>query len=322
MIAIRLALAFALAGPQLIEIKPVLATEQVGQDADDPAVWIHPKDPQKSLILGTNKVAGPDGALVVMDLEGKVRQRVTGIDRPNNVDVRGDLAAVTERLKSRVRLFNVSESGVTDSGSFPVFEGQQGPAAAPMGIALYRRPRDGALFAIVGRKNGPTTGYLWQYRIEGTKATKVREFGNYSGGADGEIEAIAVDDELGFVYYADESCCIRKWHADPDHPRAAREVATFGQDGFQLNREGIAVHKDYVVCTDQIPGGSQYKLYSRRGDQKNPVAVLAGTADSTDGIEVVSRPMGSRFPNGFLVAMNSSGKNFLLFAWPDALGRK
>jgi 3-phytase len=322
MIFVRLALAFAMAGPQIVDIKPVIATEQVGRDADDPAVWIHPTDPQKSLILGTNKVAAPDGALVVLDLEGKVRQRVTGIDRPNNVDVRGDLAAVTERLKSRVRLFHVKESGVTDSGSFPVFEGEQGPAAAPMGIGLYRRPRDGALFAIVGRKNGPASGYLWQYRIDGTKATKVREFGNYSGGADGEIEAIAVDDELGFVYYADESCCIRKWHADPDHPRAGREVATFGHEGFQLNREGIAVHENYIVCTDQIPGGSHYRLYSRRGNQKNPVAVLKGTADSTDGIEVVSRPMGSRFPNGFLIAMNSSGKNFLLFAWPDALRRK
>jgi 3-phytase len=95
MTLVRLALAFAMAGPQIIEIKPVLATEQVGQDADDPAVWIHPKDPRKSLILGTNKVAAPDGALVVLDLEGKVRQRVTGIDRPNNVDIRGDLAAVT-----------------------------------------------------------------------------------------------------------------------------------------------------------------------------------------------------------------------------------
>jgi 3-phytase len=322
MLVVRLALAFAFATPQVVEIKPAIATEQVGQDADDPAVWIHPDDPQKSLILGTNKVAAPDGALVVFDLEGKVRQRVTGIDRPNNVDIRGDLAAVTERLKSRVRLFNVSESGVTDAGAFPVFEGQQGPAAAPMGIALYRRPRDGALFAIVGRKNGPASGYLWQYRIEGTKATKVREFGNYSGGAEGEIEAIAVDDELGFVYYADESCCIRKWHADPDHPGAGREVATFGHDGFQLNREGIAVHEDYIVCTDQIPGGSEYRLYSRRGDQKKPVAVLKGTADSTDGIEVVSRPMGRRFPNGFLVAMNSSGKNFLLFAWPEVLRRK
>jgi myo-inositol-hexaphosphate 3-phosphohydrolase len=89
-----------------------------------------------------------------------------------------------------------------------------------------------------------------------------------------------------------------------------------------LNREGIAVHNDYIVCTDQIPGGSQYRLYSRRRNQKNPIAVLAGTADSTDGIEVVSRPMGSRFPNGFLVAMNSSGKNFLLFAWPEAMRRK
>jgi 3-phytase len=48
-----MALAFAMAAPQVIDMKPVLATEQVGQDADDPAVWIHPTDPQKSLILGT-----------------------------------------------------------------------------------------------------------------------------------------------------------------------------------------------------------------------------------------------------------------------------
>lgn len=306
-----------LAAPLVIDLRPHIATEPVGEDADDPAVWIHPKDPSRSLILGTNKVAAPGGALVVFGMDGRVRQRIEGIDRPNNVDAEGDLAVLTERLKSGLRLFHVAESGVRQIGFVPVFEGQTGEAAAPMGIALYKRPRDGAVFAIVGRKTGPAQGYLWQYRIEGTRATKVREFGAFSGGA-GEIEAVAVDDEHGFVYYADEECCIRKWHADPDHPQATREVGTFGREGFKGNREGIAIHRDYIVCTDQIPGGSEYRLYRRKGDQSAPVAILRGPADSTDGIEVVSRAMGPQFPRGFLIAMNSRGKDFLLFPWPMA----
>lgn len=186
-----------------------------------------------------------------------------------------------------------------------------------MGIALYRRPADGAVFAIVGRKSGPAQGYLWQYRIEGSKATKVREFGAFSGGQS-EIEAIAVDDENGYVYYADEDCCIRKWQADPDHPQAGREVATFGREGFQGNREGIAIRKTgngggYVICTDQIPNASRYYVFRRSGDQTAPVALLRGTADSTDGLESVSGP------RNLLIAMNSKDHNFLLFRWPSSL---
>src|SRR5437867_10037552 len=68
-------------------LRPALATEKVSRDADDPAIWIHPTDPARSLILGTNKTRAPDGALVVFGLDGKIRQTVAGLDRPNNVDV-------------------------------------------------------------------------------------------------------------------------------------------------------------------------------------------------------------------------------------------
>jgi 3-phytase len=302
-----------------IDLDLAFATEPAGADADDPAVWVDRGNPAGSLILGTNKAAAPDGALVVYGLDGKLRQRLAGIDRPNNVDVEGDLAALTERFQRRVRLFRIRNGIVKASGSFPVFEGQQGEMAAPMGIALYRRPRDGALFAIVGRKTGPAQGYLWQYRLDGNKAVKVREFGAFSGG-DSEIEAIAVDDELGFVYYADESCCIRKWHADPDHREADREVAAFGREGFSGNREGIAVWaqsggEGYIVCTDQLPAASRYFVFRRRGDQGAPVAVLRGAADSTDGLEAAPAL-------NLLIAMNSVGRNFLAFRWPRALSAR
>lgn len=347
------ALAAAALSPEPVRLKPAVATESAGDDADDPAIWVHPKDASRSLVLGTNKAAAPRGALVVYDLEGRVRQRIEPLDRPNNVDVeygirlggrRADIAVVTERYQKRLRVFRIDEKtgmleDVSSGGGIPVFEDREGRGREPMGIALYRRPRDGAIFAIVSPKEGPLDGYLQQYLLEddGTGRVKgrlVRSFGAFSGA--GEIEAVAVDDELGYVYYADEDVGIRKYHADPDHPMAGKELAFFGRTGYQGNREGLALYatgkgRGYLISTDQIPGNSRYLLYRREGSAADPhdhsevVAVLEGGADATDGIEAVSRPLGRAFPRGLLAAMNSAGKNFFLFNWADvdaALGRR
>lgn len=340
-----LPLAFLTLAPSVtpVTIRSTIATQAVGSDADDPAIWVHPRDPARSLILGTNKSAAPDGALVVYGLDGRIRQTIAGIDRPNNVDVeyglplageRIDIAVLTERLQHRLRVFRIAAdgSGLTDlssSGGLPVFTGESGERAAPMGIGLYRRPRDGAVFAIVSRKEGPREGYLWEYRLEDdgqgrVRATKVRAFGRFSGA--GEIEAVAVDDALGYVYYADEQEGLHKWRADPDHPEADRELAVFGRDGFRGDREGIALYTradgtGYLIATDQLPGSSEYHLYRREGEPGRPhdhsrlLKVVQGGADETDGIDVTSAPLGVRFPHGLLAAMNSRGRNFLLFDW-------
>ena len=324
-------LAGAPAIPEFLDLRPAVRTQAVGNDPDDPAIWIHTKDPARSLIIGTNKVKAPDGAIVVFGLDGTVRQTVAGLDRPNNVDIEGDLAVATERLKSQLRFFRIKPDGsgitdVTSAGNTGVFADRQGEEAAPMGVSLYKRPRDGALFAIVAPKTGPRTGYLAQYRLENdqnkhVRATFVRYFGTFSGA--GEIEAVAVDDALGHVYYADEGNGIHKYHADPDHKDAARELAHFGTEGFKADREGIAIYArrdgtGYIVCTDQIEGGSEYRVYARKGEHKL-VTVLRGGADSTDGLEITSRPVGPGFPNGFMIAMNSKDRNFLIYKWPEAL---
>jgi 3-phytase len=317
--AASLLLLFAV--PPLIQIQPAVTTETLPADPDDPAVWVHPNDAAQSLVIATIKAAAPAGGLAVFSLDGKLLQTVGPLNRPNNVDVEQnvdgiDLAIATERFNNRLIAFRIDPASrrLSEAGTLPVFE-------APMGIGLYRRPKDGAVFAIVSRKSGPSGSYLWQYRLHvrdgQIRGEKVREFGAFSG--TGEIEAVAVDDELGYVYYADEDFGIRQYHADPDHPDAGRELLVFAQDGFQGNREGIAIYRQrngagFIVCTDQIPGGSRYRLYDRRNPRRL-VAVLHGPADSTDGIEVASGAFGSRFPRGFLVAMNSGPRNFLLFDW-------
>ena len=328
-------------------IKAAYATAQVPDDPDDPAIWVHPTDPSRSLIVGTVKVAAPTGAVVVFGLDGHIRQVIAGIDRPNNVDVEYgfrlgseevDLVVATERLKRQLRVFRVdaAEGRLIDLGGIPILDGQPGEAGAPMGIALYRRPGDGAIFAIVAPKTGPRTDYLWQYRLtdagDGRVGARfVRRFGNFSATSvreENEIEAVAVDDALGFVYYADEADGIHKWHADPDHPEAGRELAVFGRSGFRGDREGIAVYAlpdgtGYIVCTDQLERNSEYHVYSREGVPGNPhdhsreLGVLQGGADSTDGLEISSRPLGQALPHGVLIAMNSAPRNFLVFRWQD-----
>jgi 3-phytase len=331
--------AVLLAAAQPFDVQHLIATDPVADDADDPAIWVNPADASKSLIIGTNKVAAPKGALVVFGLDGKTRQVVAGLDRPNNVDIEYgfklgrasiDIAVTTERLKRRLLVHRVDSEGLRQIGIIPVLEGRSGEHGAPMGIALYKRPRDGVIFAIVAPKDGPRQDYLVQYRIEsddagGVRGVKVREFGRFSGS--GEIEAVAADDHLGYVYYADEGDGLHKYHADPDHPNAAHELAWFAREGYRSDREGIAIYTrnngtGYILSTDQIAGNSEIHIFPREGapgrpHQHDEIKVVRGRADTTDGLEVTSTPLGPRFPAGIMVAMNSGARNFLMYRWED-----
>lgn len=316
-------------------IQPRVITEPVRHDSDDPAIWIHPTAPEKSLIVATDKHT--DGALYVYNLEGKIVQRVGGLKRPNNVDIASgfvlggkavDIAVTTEREEQRLRVFRLPEMTSVERGDLVVFGGDR--TRAPMGIALYRRPRDGALFAIIGGKTGPAEGYLAQYRLgdNGTgrvKLTLVRQFGRYSGKK--EIESIAVDADLGYVYCSDETVGVRKYAADPDAPDANRELALFGTGGFASDHEGISIYKvdertGYLLVSDQQ--ANQFRIYSREGQPGKPHehtllrTVRVATIES-DGSEVTSRALGPRFPHGLFVAM-SEGRVFHYYAWEDIAG--
>jgi 3-phytase len=332
--------ALLLAPTSVLYWQPASQTAAVQGDADDPAIWINPINPEKSLIIGTDKTGN---ALYVFDLKGKIVQKIGGILRPNNVDVEyglplagrtTDIVVATERNARRLRIFAIDSTSlrlrdITDPKGATVFAGQEGDSAAPMGIALYRRPKDGAIYAVVSRKAGPSGAYLWQYRLVPTaggrvRLHKVREFGQFSG--DGEIEAVAVDDQLGYVYYADENYGILKYHADPEHPEASKLLAVFGKEGFEGDREGIAVYstrgdKGYLLCVDQRPQRSVVYVFRREGtsanrhDHQQPVAVIHTHSDETDGIEVTAYPLGTQFRQGLLVMMNSQARNFHLYRW-------
>jgi 3-phytase len=321
-----------LAEPAPDAIKPRVVTEPTKYDTDDPAIWINPAEPAKSLIIGTDKDS--EGALYIYDLEGKIINRVGGLKRPNNVDVgyglilNGkpvDIAVTTEREMQRLRIYRLPEMIGVDAGNLVVFDGDK--TRAPMGIALYKRPRDGAMFAFVGGKSGPPLGYLAQYLLtdDGSgqvKITLVRQFGRYSGKK--EIEAIAVDAELGYVYYSDETFGVRKYAADPDAPDANEELALFGTSGFAGDHEGICLYKNsdgtgYILVSDQQ--ANRFQIFKREGEPGRPhehtwIKNVSVQAIESDGSDVTSVALGPKFPHGVLVAM-SNGRTFHYYSWDD-----
>lgn len=309
-------------------LKPTVVTEALPHDTDDPAIWIHPTDASKSIIVGTDKDS--DGGLYAFDLNGKILKKSIPLKRPNNIDIaygliidgkKIDIAVTTERESNKIRVFSLPDLEPIDNGGIPVFEGEE--LRDPMGVSLYTRPTDGKIFAVVGRKSGPSGSYLWQYELSGSgkfaTAKVVRKFGAYSGKK--EIEAIAVDNELGTIYYCDEQFGIRKYKADPAL-NDNKELALFGKTGFKADNEGIAIYKKtdstgYILVSNQQ--SNTFMVYPREGANGNPnnYPLLAEIPTSTiecDGADVTSINLGGNYKKGLFVAM-SNGMTFHYYAW-------
>jgi len=321
-------------------VLPRVITQKVKHDSDDPAIWINPADSTHVMIIGTDKGGDlGDGGLFAFDLSGNLIDSVRPLKRPNNVDVayslplgnkRVDIAVCTERLTRSIRVFSLPYLQPVDGGGIAVFEGEPDTLRDAMGIALYTNPVDKNIYAIVGRKSGPQDGtYLWQYLLEddGTgkvKGTLKRKFGFYSGRK--EIESIAVDNELGYVYHSDEMFGIHKSYAHPDSSNV--ELALFGTSGFTADIEGISIYKltsttGYLLVSDQQ--ANQFRIFPREGNKTNPhqhneIAVIRTATLESDGSDVTSTALPG-FPHGLFVAMTDDG-TFQYYAWEDIAGKK
>ncbi|WP_367913351.1 phytase [Leadbetterella sp. DM7] len=320
------------------EARPVIITEAVKHDSDDPAIWINREDPAQSLIIGTDK--DQDGALYVFDLNGKIVKDkvVSGLKRPNNVDIAyglllngkpTDIAVTTERFTHKLRVFSLPDMQAIDNGGLDMFTGETGEGYRDlMGISLYTA-QDGKLYAIVGRKNGPAEGYLWQYLLSDNgqgkvKADLIRKFGTYSGKK--EIESIAVDNELGYIYYSDEQTGVRQYYADPEKGNA--ELALFATKGFAEDNEGISIYKltdstGYILVSDQ--GANRFQVFRREGTAAAPfehthLKTVPVAARQSDGSDIVHVPLNSTFKHGLFVVM-SNDRTFHYYRWEDIAGK-
>jgi 3-phytase len=149
-------------------------------DADDPAIWVHPTKPERTVVLGTLK----EGGLAAFDLQG----RTLGVypapaapnpdakpSRFNNVDVLGDvrvagrrrnLAFVSDRGRDRIRVYELDSRGsaagarvvtdVTDPQARPVFsasEAEVDDQRNAYGLAAGVDRRTGTPLVLANRRN-------------------------------------------------------------------------------------------------------------------------------------------------------------------------
>jgi 3-phytase len=323
---------------EIVVEQPLIISDTVENDTDDPAIWINPQDPAQSIVIGTDK--NEKGGLYSFDMAGKIiaGKTIKGLQRPNNVDLEyglmlkgkpTDIAVVTERLTHKLRIFSVPDMKAVDNGGIPVFSGDTTTGYRDlMGIALFKSGK-GKIYAIVGRKTGPTDGhYLWQYELSdngngAVKATLVRKFGQYSG--KNEIESIYVDDVLGYVYYSDEGTGVRKYYADPDKGDA--ELALFATTGFAQDHEGISMYATsdstgFILVSDQQ--AQAFQIFPREGISTNVHAhpllrKVKVAALESDGSEMIALPINAQFKNGLFVAM-SADKTFHYYLPETILG--
>jgi 3-phytase len=301
---------------------PDFVTDTTLNDTDDPAIWIHPTDPMQSLILGTDK-GDSNGGIYVFDLKGKLQKSITGLTRPNNIDIEygfvldgdtTDIAVFTQRDGDNIRVLRLPEMTFIDGGGIPVFVGDT--VQSPMGVGLYKEPQSGAIYAIISRKNGADGSYLWQYQLKASRgkvqAKVVRKFGAFKGGK--EIESVAVDDELGFVYYSDEGQGVRKYYAHPDSNNTA--LAFFAKQDFKEDHEGISIYKTgittgYILVSDQQ--ADRFHVFTREAPHRR-VAIIPVSTRESDGSEVTNLAFGQLYPKGFFVAM-SDDRTFQIYRW-------
>ena len=320
----------------LISVSPVLETEPVpGSDdaADDSAIWIHPDDPSQSIIIGTDK----KGGLALYDLRGHQLQYLPE-ERTNNVDIRYsfplgnekiDLVSATGKTSKSIALFRVD----------PDTRLLQNIAARtlkvgldePEGICMYKSSISGSFYAIITGKDGGVEQWeLLPSEDTMVDAVKVRSFH-----AGSKSEGCVTDDELGFLYIAEEKVGIWKYGAEPDTEATRMKIDSTGPHGhLEADVEGLAIYKaengsGYLLASSQ--GNNTFVVYERDGSNEHigTFNIIDNDDDGidgvshTDGIEVTNCELDDNFPRGVFVAHDDdntnpdANQNFKLVSWQD-----
>lgn len=326
-----------------VETQPVSAN-MTDDAADDPAIWVHPKDSSKSVIYGTNKRSG----LAVYNLEGEQLQYLP-IGSINNVDVRYncefgetkfDLAAATNRTTQAIDVFTI------DSGSgllTPLFTFSPTEAIDDTyGFCLGQDRKNKRLFAYVNGKNGVVEQWEIQ-KSDDWSASLARSLKVPT-----QTEGMVCDDLLGVLYVGEEESGIWKFDSAPNgaiEGTLINESKVANNASITYDLEGLSIYyldetTGYLIASSQ--GNHSYAVFEREGTNKYLGSFsLEGNdridgVEETDGLDVINLPLGERFESGLFVAQdgynfktskNEEGEsqNFKIVSWSkiaEALGLK
>ena len=293
--------------------------DSTASNQDDMAIWVHPSDKAKSLIIGSDKV---NGNVYVYDLSGTTLQIVSDTGgQPGNIDVRYnfslsgqlvDITAFNDRSKGIIRVFKIDPNSRTltriDSGSITT-----SPATPNYGFGLYYNKTSQKFYALTTKNGG---GPVVQIELKDAGGGKIGGSIVKNWTYTSQTEGIVGDDENGFVFLAEEKKPIHKVNCQTGicDPNSAVNI-----DGGFLNSdvEGITLYrtgdnKGYLLSSSQ--GASEFEIYDRLSPHAHKGMFKISGASSTDGIDVTSVNLGSIFPQGVFLA-HDGGSGILATAW-------
>jgi 3-phytase len=305
---------------------------QGGDSADDPAIWVNPRNPARSTVIGTNKQAG----LVVYGLDGR-RLHSYNDGEINNVDLRDGFPLAGRRVTLVVASNYDSSNSIRVYRVTPGNRGLAYVAARTLtvggdiyGICMYRSPVNSRYYAFATMRDGEVEQWrLFATRRGQVDARRVRSFSVNSGS---ETEGCVADDRLRRFYVSDEDTGIWRYGAEPGSGTARVRVDRTGRGRLAADVEGLALYRaggsrGYLIASSQ--GDSTFALYRRAAGNRylGSFRVVAGRVDGTDitdGIEAVGARLGARFPRGVFVAQDNTNdggnQNFKLVPWQRVAG--
>ena len=318
----------ALPGAALPEVQAAAQTEPVarqGDAADDPALWIHPTDASRSLVLGTNKKQG----LLAYGLDGRLRQSLD-VGRLNNVDLRRgfrlagkpvDLAVATQRDRNSLLIFAIRP----DDGHLEVAGEVPTELGAIYGLCLYKDEQ--GIQAIANDKDGRFVQYRLQDSQGRVVGQQVRSFALHS-----QPEGCVADDVQHRLFIGEEDVGVWALDARASEPAEPKPVIAVGEM-LKADVEGLALYvkgdRRYLMVSSQgndsylvLDAQPPYRLHGAFRVSLNAAAGIDGTSE-TDGLDVTSADLGGPWQAGLLVVqdgrkrMPEQAQNFKLVPWSD-----
>lgn len=318
-------------GQQGITVYASAETEPVkGKDdaADDPAIWVHPRSPEDSLILGTDKKKG----LAVYNLQGVEvgflpRGRLNNVDLRQNIPLKDNtitLAVATNRTEKTLDIFEI-----TSTGQVVFREAQPLTMKEPYGTCMYL-DKSGAAHVFANSKSGE----YQQWQLTDGDAIAPRLVGTFR--LDFQPEGCVADDSDGTLYFGEEERGLWRMPADVARFDQRQLIDEVANGKLVADIEGMDIYRGsngekFLVVSSQ--GNHSYALYDISGGVKatnhyrgsfrivdNPDNSVDGT-EETDGLAVSSSYLGSDYPKGLLVVQDgfnrlpNANQNFKLVSW-------
>ena len=298
LLTLLLPLSLTLSAPLIRLVKPVAVTIP-GKNVDSVAIWIAPQK-ENSLVLLTEK-GGGQVMVFRADRRATFVSRFGKMKRPNGVailqgatigSIRKDLAFITDRDGGMVYIYSVPDFALL--GMF----GED--ISQPMGISVYRRPRDGAVVAFVVPKAGRDDHKVIRFRIVERQG---RLFGLRELHFGRELsvgqETVTVDGEREIVFIADENA-----HDFKVYDVNGKWQSTIGKGVFEAQVEGIVVAKcgtgGYIIASDQ-KDVTELEVFDRSTFKH--LGTIRTSAMRTDGIALTQESLPD-YPHGLFIAQS------------------